>query len=90
MLTYEQLLAECEMHGFKLVPKQEAPKTHNFSATARFERGLGPEYVNLKPVVAVSINEAQKQANELAAAYFRDNPGYEGAIINEVRIRPHD
>lgn len=87
MLTYEELLAECELHGFKLV-QQEKPKTHKFTAIARFERGLGPEYVNLRSVEAMTINEAQQLADTQATMYFRSTEGLEEAVINEIRIRP--
>ena len=87
MLTYEELMVACELHGFKLVP-QDKPKEYVFSAIARFERGFGPEYVNLKSVKSKTIHEAQKEANEQAATYFRDTEGLQNAVISEVRIRP--
>lgn len=87
MLTYEELLAECEMHGLTLVPK-EHPKSHKFTVIARFERGLGAEYVNLRSVEAMTIYDAQQQAEDQASLHFRSTEGMEGVIAIEVRIRP--
>jgi hypothetical protein len=87
MLTYEELLAECEMHGLTLVPK-ECPKPHKFTAIARFERGFGAEYVNLRSVEAMTIHEAQQLADTQATLYFKSTEDLEGAALNEVRIRP--
>ena len=85
-MTYKELIAACETHGFSLVPKEQKP--HKFTAIARFERGLGAEYVNLTPVVAKTINEAQTLANTQAVLYFKSTIGLEDAVVSEVRIRP--
>lgn len=86
-MTYEELLAECEFHGLSLVPKNKTVE-RRFTAIARFERGLGAEYVNLKPVEAKTISEAQKLAETQAALYFKSTAGLEDAVINQVRIMP--
>lgn len=87
MLTYEELLAECELHGFSLATKNKVIE-HKFTAIARFERGLGAEYVNLKPVEAKTISEAQTLANTQSALYFKATVGLEDAVVKEVRIMP--
>jgi len=86
-MTYEELLAECEMHGFKLMPKDEL-KVHTFTVIARFERGLGPEYLNLRDISAVTICEAEELAWGQASMYFQSLNDSENIRISEVRIRP--
>ena len=88
-MTYEELVAEAEKFGYKMVRK-DAPKEHTFTAIARFDRGLGAEYVTLKPVTAFQIAEAQKLAEYQASLHFQTEEGFKDAIINEIRIRPND
>jgi hypothetical protein len=83
-MTLEELLKECNKHGINVTLP---PSTKTFDVIVRYNRGLGPEYVNLDSVAASTIKDAQNiaqiQANELLKY-----PGMEKAIINEVKIRP--
>jgi hypothetical protein len=85
-LTLEELIRECERRGLKVT---SPPTTNTFTVIARYDRGLGPEYVTLREVVAKTIAETQEVAQAQAERYFATTPGYEQAILNEVRIRPN-
>lgn len=87
-MTNEELIKECERRGLTVTaPKKE---TRTFTVTARYDRGLGPEYITLKNIEAKTCAEAQELANEQANHYFLTEPGHKKTIVNEVRIRPNE
>ncbi len=62
-------------------------KPTTWTAIARYDRGLGVEFVNFR-LSCHDITLAQYEAEKLAAKFFEENKGYEKAVIKEVRVRP--
>lgn len=54
----------------------------NFSAIARYNRGLGVEYKNLPLIEAKNIDEAREKAQALASQIINESH------IIEIRVRP--
>lgn len=87
-MDIKQLIEECKKHGIDITPLIPKPTLFDFVATALYNRGLGSEYITLKPMAAKSITEAQQLAEEAALHYFKTNQGFEKAVLKEVRIKP--
>jgi len=88
MLTIKELIEECKLHGIDITPLIPKPSLFSFVATALFNRGLGPEYVTLKPMAAKTVAEATQLAEEAALFHFKTTQGFEKAVLKEVRIKP--
>jgi hypothetical protein len=88
MLTIKELIEECKRHGIDITPLIPKPTTFQFSATALYNRGLGPEYITLQPAQAKNIAEAEQMAEAAALDYFKTNKGFEKAVLKEIRIKP--
>lgn len=58
------------------------PPRVEWSVLARFDRGLGTEYRNLRPVEAVSQAEAENLAR------MQVDQELSGCVVKEVRVRP--
>ncbi len=83
MTELEKLLAECEKWGLKVSMPEKIPM---YKAIMRYNRGLGPEYITLKPITAATVQEAQEQAD--SQAQERIKTFGKKAFVSEVRITP--
>jgi hypothetical protein len=70
----------------KQITEKVSSRVHTFTPILMLERGLGQEFRNLENVSAGCVAEAEKEAQALADAYIKQ-PGYEKAVILEVRLR---
>jgi hypothetical protein len=84
-MELEQLLKELANHGISEseILKLHKTKTLKFNGIVRYNRGLGPEFVNLRPFEAETIEAAYEKANETASKLFDKK-----TVIIEVKISP--
>jgi hypothetical protein len=87
-MELKELIEECKKHGIDITPLIPKPTLFSFVATALYDRGLGPEYITLKPLAAKTIAEATQLAEESALFHFKTTQGFEKAALKEVRIKP--
>lgn len=80
-MNLEELLEECKKFNLKI----ELPEKPIFTVIARYNRGLGPEYITLKPVECLTLTEAKRLAEEQALEYFASMPE---VALKEVMVKP--
>lgn len=85
-MTLEELRIEAEKLGVSLVEKPKN-QLHEYTVIVRYDRGLGPEYINLKSVFAKTPNDAQLLAEQQAFCLFATEDDFKKAVINEVKIK---
>jgi hypothetical protein len=91
LIDWEGLRESLSPEDYEAISKQILeklePKVRSYTPILMLDRGLGREFRNLEAVKDITLKGADKQAKQLAEKYILQ-PGYEKAIILEVRLRP--
>jgi hypothetical protein len=84
------LLKELAKHG---IPENEVlklykPPASKFKAIVRYNKGFGPQFINLESIEAKDLMMAEEIAYKEIESLFKTKKGFEKAIIIEIKVRP--
>ena len=71
-----------------ILDARNGPKLFEFTAVVRYNRGLGIEYKTLPNIQAISLDEAQRLAKNVAEQWLAQPKPKSKAEIREIKVRP--
>jgi hypothetical protein len=84
------LLKELAKHG---IPEDEVlklykPPISKFKAIVRYNKGFGPQFINLENIEAENLTMAKEIAYKETESLFKSKEGFRTATIIEIKVRP--